>query len=110
MVAASHHWTGRLLAVAVPMLPFLCYADMAFAAPPNTAMGNVLCTVAGWFTGNAGKGLEALVMTILGITALMGKVTWGKALVEGAAAAVLMEGMQIVDSLNAGSIIGCPTI
>ena len=31
--------------------------DMAFAQSTNTPMGNVLCTVTGWFTGNTGKGL-----------------------------------------------------
>ena len=87
-----------LLAALVVMLP-----DMALAAGNNTPMGNVLCTVKGWFTGNTGKGLATIAITIIGIGALLGKVSWGMAMIVGIGVAIVFGAAGIVDALNAGT-------
>jgi len=43
-----------MLTVAIIAAPDFAFAT---ATNSNTPMGNVLCTVAQWFTGNTGKGL-----------------------------------------------------
>jgi type IV secretory pathway VirB2 component (pilin) len=64
-----------MLSALVILLP-----DAVFAgAATNTPMGDVLCTVTGWFTGNTGKGLATVAITVIGIGALLGKVSWGMA-------------------------------
>lgn len=86
-----------LLTAVVIMLP-----DFAFAAGVDTPMGNVLCTVVKWFTGNTGKGLATIAITIIGIGALLGKVSWGMAIIVGIGVAIVFGAAGLVDAMNAG--------
>lgn len=79
--------------------------DLAFAGS-DTPMGSVLCTVTGWFTGNTGQGLATIAITVIGIGALLGKVSWGMAMIVGIGIAIVFGAAGIVNSLGtAGS--GC---
>ena len=80
--------------------------DMAFADGVNTPMGNVLCTVTNWFTGNTGKGLATIAITIIGIGALLGKVSWGMAMIVGIGVAIVFGAAQIVSAMGGGAT-GC---
>ena len=53
-------------------------AEPAMAQP--SPMGDVICTVLSFIYGNLGRGLAALAVIILGIGALLGKVSWGLAI------------------------------
>jgi type IV secretion system protein VirB2 len=75
--------------------------DFAFAQV-NTPMGNVLCTVTGWFTGNTGKGLATIAITVIGIGALLGKVSWGMAIIVGIGVAIVFGAAGIVSAMGAG--------
>lgn len=86
---------AMLSAVAV-MVP-----DLALATD-NTPMGYVLCTVVKWFTGNTGKGLATIAITVIGIGALLGKVSWGMAIIVGIGVAIVFGAAGIVDSMGAG--------
>jgi type IV secretion system protein VirB2 len=66
-------------------------------------MGNVLCTVVRWFTGNTGKGLATIAITIIGIGALLGKVSWGMAMIVGIGVAIVFGAAQLVNTMGAGS-------
>ncbi len=88
------------LSAVIIMMP-----DFAFAGA-NTPMGNVLCEVVGWFTGNTGKGLATIAITVIGIGALLGKVSWGMAIIVGIGVAIIFGAAGIVNSLNAGGS-GC---
>src|SRR5271170_1866310 len=83
--------------------------DFAHASG-NTPMGAVLCTVTAWFTGNTGKGLATIAITIIGIGALLGKVSWGMAMIVGIGVAIVFGAAGIVNSMNAGASSGCDTI
>jgi len=85
-----------LLAAAVVMLPDLAYASS------NTPMGNVLCTVKNWFTGNTGKGLATIAITVIGVGALLGKVSWGMAIIVGIGVAIVFGAASIVDAMGGG--------
>ena len=101
----SHAWQACLLVmltVFVAMLP-----DLAAAADvSDTPMGNVLCTVKNWFTGNTGKGLATIAITVIGIGALLGKVSWGMAIIVGIGVAIVFGAAGIVDAMGAGSAGG----
>lgn len=84
-----------MLGAAVIMLP-----DMAFAQGQATPFGNIFCTVVGWFTGNTGKGLATIAITIIGIGALLGKVSWGMALIVGVGIAIVFGAAGIVNVLD----------
>ena len=73
--------------------------DMAHAS--GTAIANVLCTVVGWFTGPVGKGIATLAIIVIGIGALMGKVSWGMAIIVGVGVAVVFGAPEIVGELGA---------
>lgn len=93
-----------LSAVAV-MLP-----DLAHAAGSDTPIGNIFCTVVSWFTGNTGKGIATIAVTIIGIGALLGKVSWGMALIVGLGVAVVFGAAGIVEAFNVpGMPGGCDT-
>jgi len=86
-----------LLAAIMMMVPSLGYAG------EDTPMGEVLCTVAEWFTGNTGKGLATIGVTIIGIGALLGKVSWGMAIIVGIGIAIVFGAAGIVDAMGAGA-------
>lgn len=88
-----------MLSALVIMLP-----DMAFAS--NTAIGNMMCTVVGWFNGTAGKGLATLAIIIIGVGALMGKVSWGMAIIVGLGISLIFGASSMVNSLGGGAA-GC---
>ena len=90
-----------MLTVFVAMLPDLAAAQTA--ASSDTPMGNVLCTVKNWFTGNTGKGLATIAITVIGIGALLGKVSWGMAIIVGIGVAIVFGAAGIVDAMGAGS-------
>ncbi len=84
-----------MLSAVIVMMP-----DFAHASG-NTPMGNVLCTVVGWFTGNTGKGLATIAITVIGIGALLGKVSWGMAIIVGIGVAIVFGAAGIVNSMGA---------
>jgi type IV secretion system protein VirB2 len=95
-----------MLSAVVVMLP-----DMAFAVTAtDTVIGNMMCIVTGWFLGSAGKGLATLAIIIIGVGALMGKVSWGMAIIVGLGIALIFGAAALVNSLaggGGGTIAGC---
>jgi len=77
--------------------------DFAFAQGVNTPMGAVLCTVQAWFTGNTGKGLATIAITIIGVGALLGKVSWGMAMIVGIGVAIVFGAVGLVDAMFTGT-------
>jgi len=96
-----------MLTAVVIMTPELSFA----AAGVNTPMGNVLCTVVRWFTGNTGKGLATIAITVIGIGALLGKVSWGMAIIVGIGVAIVFGAAGLVNAMGAGagSTAACAT-
>lgn len=80
-------------------MAFVLMPDLASAASGDT-IADVLCTVVGWFTGNVGKGIATLAIIIIGVGALMGKVSWGMAIIVGIGVAVIFGASQLVDDLG----------
>jgi type IV secretory pathway VirB2 component (pilin) len=86
---------------------FVAYAVMllpmdAFATDPG-GLSNVLCNVVGWFTGRIGAGIATLAIIVIGIGALMGKVSWGMAIIVGLGVGIIFGAPSIVAALSPGA-------
>ena len=94
---------GLIAAYAVLLIPM----DAAAANGTNTggAIGDILCTVVSWFTGRLGQGIATLAIIVIGVGALMGKVSWGMAIIVGIGVGVIFGAPTIVASLSGQS--GC---
>src|SRR4051812_7080881 len=95
-----------MLSAVVFMTPDYAFAQIGVKTP----MGDVLCTVTAWFTGNTGKGLATIAITVIGIGALLGKVSWGMAIIVGIGVAIIFGAEGIVNAMgNAGELNTCAT-
>lgn len=98
-IAINSNTTWRLmlgfLACAVFMMPELAMAQ--------TPMGETLCRIVAWFTGTTGRALATLAIIIIGVGALMGKVSWGMAIIVALGVAVVFGADQIMQLLGGGS-------
>jgi type IV secretory pathway VirB2 component (pilin) len=81
---------------------YLLFTGGAFAAPSNnTPMGDVLCDVVGFVIyGNLGRGLATLAIIMVGIGAMLGKVSWGLAITVAVGISVIFGAIGIGDSLG----------
>ena len=86
-----------MLSVVVVMLPQFAIASTVTNASP---MSNALCIAATWITGNAGRGMATVGITIIGIGALLGKVSWGMAMIVGVGVAIVFGSTAIVSLLG----------
>ena len=68
----------------------------------SATIGGLLCRVADWFTGSVGQGIATLAIIVIGIGALMGKVSWGMAIIVGIGVAVIFGAPTIVAELSGG--------
>jgi len=91
-----------LLAAVAIMLP-----DLANAAGgtvnTESPVGNALCNVVLWFTGATGKAMATIGIIVIGVGALMGKVSWGMAIIVGLGVALVFGAAAMVDSIAAGA-------
>lgn len=95
-----------MLSAIVVMLP-----DMAFAAAgSDSAVGNMMCAVANMFTGNTGKGLATISIIVIGVGALMGKVSWGMAIIVGLGISLIFGAASMVNSLGSDGVAGCKAV
>ena len=94
-----------LLCAVLIMLPDLSYAQTA-ANSTDTVVGNTLCRVVGWFTGNTGKGIATIAIIVIGVGALMGKVSWGMAIIVGIGVALIFGAASIVNSISSNAAAG----
>lgn len=91
--------TDKLMSVALCMLAVYAVALMPMEAFADDTIGAVLCGVVEWFTGPIGQGIATLAIIVIGVGALMGKVSWGMAIIVGIGVAVIFGASSIVDQL-----------
>lgn len=84
------------------------FSQVALAAPEDTPMGFVLCSIVKMVYGNLGRGLATLAVIIIGVGATLGKVTWGLAMTVAVGISVIFNAGAIVDLLDGeGGFAGC---
>ncbi len=72
----------------------------AVGSTSGSTIGDLLCNVAYWFMGSIGQGIATLAVIVLGIGALMGKVSHGMVLVTLVGIAVIFGAPGIVEDLT----------
>lgn len=82
-----------LLFGALLLIPFPAYA----AADPLSV---TLCVVVNWFTGGLGRAIATLGIIVLGIGAVMGKVSWEFAIIVASGVAIMFGAGRIVALLT----------
>lgn len=80
----------------------LCLISPAYAT--GSPMGDVLCLVVDWMVGNLGQGLATIGISVIGIGACLGKISWGMALTVMTGCIVMLNATAVVASL------GIPTV
>ena len=77
---------------------YMCMIDSASAA----VIGPVLCKAASMLGGksNTLKGLATIAIIVIGLGALFGKISWGKAVLCGVGIAVMVGAAALVTSLS----------
>jgi type IV secretion system protein VirB2 len=80
----------------------LTMPEIALAANADNPISETLCSVVGWFTGAVGAGIATLAVIIIGVGALLGKVSWGMAIIVGLGVAIIFGAPEVIDSLAPG--------
>ncbi len=82
--------------------------EMALAAAPGgvTPMETVMCNMVAWMTGATGRAIATIGIIIIGIGALLGKVSWGVALIVAIGVAMVFGSATLVGLLG-GSTTAC---
>jgi len=100
--------TGGNKFILFSLLTIILYSSCMYPAyAGNTPMGEVLCTILDWITGNLGRGLATIAVAILGVGAMLGKSSWGLALTVGIGIVVVFNGGNIV-MLMGIPVAACP--
>jgi type IV secretory pathway VirB2 component (pilin) len=90
----------HLVSLAFICITYLLMSDLhAVAAESN--IGNYICAIANNFSGNAGRGIATIGISVIGTLALLGRITWTQALVVGVGCAVLFGAPDIIVALGA---------
>ncbi len=79
--------------------------DMTFAANGDSnAIEQVFCNVVGLLTGPTGKAIATVAIIAVGIGALLGKISWGMALIVALGVALIFGAATIVDAIQGGNV------
>lgn len=66
----------------------------------KSSLDTTLCNVVNWFNGPIGKGIATIAIIVVGVGALMGKVSWGMAIIVGLGVALIFGASTIVAALG----------
>jgi type IV secretion system protein VirB2 len=93
--------------IGASMLPDAAMASTAASgsAPPN-AIEQVFCNLVSILTGTTGKAIATVAIIAVGIGALLGKISWGMALIVALGVALIFGAATIVAALG-GSATSC---
>jgi type IV secretory pathway VirB2 component (pilin) len=95
-------WETFAIVTALAMLIPDLYAQTA----QDSDVGNYICFVADNFSGNAGRGIATIGISVIGTLALVGRITWTQAIIVGVGCSVLFGAPTIITSLGAAG--SCP--
>ena len=91
-----------LFAAVLMVMPDLAFAETITKSSGDTVIAKAFCNVIAWFTGTTGKGIATLAIIVIGVGALMGKVSWGMAIIVGIGVALIFGAAALVNSIAGG--------
>ena len=77
------------------------------AANATEPLTQALCSVVTWMTGGTGQAIATLAVIIIGVGALLGKVSWGMAIIVGLGIATIFGAGDLASSLAGDGGGGC---
>ncbi len=96
-------WRGTLAIAAVAaftMLPLEAIANPGKAGVGGgTGLDNLFCNILSAITGPIGAGIATIAIVVIGVGALMGKVSWGMAIIVALGIALIFGASSIVDAI-----------
>lgn len=98
----NHMAQIALISAILIVIPSILLAQTA----QNSAVGGMICYIADNFLGNAGRGIATIGISVLGVGAILGKITWIQAMIVGIGVAVLFGAPAIAVALGAWGV--CP--
>lgn len=96
----SHLLMFSLMAVAL-FLPEFALAD------GDNPIETVLCNIVEIVNGPAGAAIATLAIIVIGLGALLGKVSWGMAIIVGLGIAIIFGAEAIVGLITGGDEVAC---
>lgn len=107
-------WRGFLTIAIAFVTMYLPWDAMAQVNPtqmnPNEmSLTTTMCNIIGWITGPLGKAIATAFIIVIGIGALMGKVSWGMAIIVGLGVGILFGATTIVNALGGDGSQVCET-
>ena len=99
----SKHWHNAIAFMACA----LTVALPDLAAATGNPIADVLCDVVDWMTGPVGAGIATLAVIIIGVGALLGKVSWGMAIIVGLGVAIVFGAPAVIESMSSVASSGC---
>lgn len=102
-------WNITLAAIVLGAFIFLPESASAagIADEEGGKIGDALCRLIKWMTGKTGKAIATLGIIIIGVGALMGKVSWGMAIIVALGIALIFGAGTLVNVLGAGGDLEC---
>jgi len=89
-----------LLGTLFIMVPQVAFASSVTNSSP---MSNALCIAATWMTGTSGRARATIAVAIVGIGALLGKISWGMAMLVGVGISLMFGASAVVHLLGGTS-------
>ena len=89
----------------------ICVAMLPAQVFASNAIETTFCNLVGLLTGTTGKAIATVAVIAIGIGALLGKISWGTALIVACGVALVFGAASIVDALssNASASTSCST-
>lgn len=91
---------------AAALIPMDAFAQ---GAGEGNKISDVLCSAVEMITGPIGSALATLAIIVIGVGALMGKVSWGMAIIVGIGVGVIFGAPTIVSQISGSSFQDCAT-
>ncbi len=96
-------FTWCLVVMTGVLLAYNLAPDLALAqTQTRSGIDQALCNIYNAFTGTTGRVLASIAIIIVGIGALMGKVSWGMALIVAIGVALVFGAASIVNMVGNG--------
>lgn len=82
------------------MFAFALLVPQLAVAAADEPLTDALCAVVGWMTGSTGAAIATLAVIIIGVGALLGKVSWGMAIIVGLGIATIFGSQTLMEALG----------
>ena len=95
-------WRGTLAIAAVAIFAMIPLEALAVVAGKGegTAIDQLFCNIIRVITGTIGKGIATIALIVVGVGALMGKVSWGMAIIVALGIAIVFGAGNIVQAIS----------